>query len=250
MLGMLALVSPTTPLPVTTLITTDDSISRVKGSDGKIEKPISKRYARSSSTSPGLYSYMPSPRGVIEKYIFGIHSKTKRTLAEEAECGDEVACFSWIRDGVDPNEVDAYGYTPLLNAAALGRLNAVVELLKNGADINRSGPYGFHPIHAAAQNGHREVVSVLLKNGADINAQNEDKDTAMHLALRAHRIEIVYMLISNGGNVRIQGFQKKDCIQCAKDIGLFDLSNTLKNFNPTIGNHPYSAPEMPNRKKY
>lgn len=43
------------------------------------------------------------------------------------------------------------GYTPLLNAAVVGRLNAVVELIKNGADVNKPGPHGFTPLHAAAQ---------------------------------------------------------------------------------------------------
>lgn len=77
--------------------------------------------------------------------------KTKRCLAEEAECGDEVSVSAWIKDGVDPDELDHYGYTPLLNAAVLGRINAVESLLKSGAEVNRPGPFGFTPLHAAAQ---------------------------------------------------------------------------------------------------
>lgn len=110
--------------------------------------PVKKR---SQSVRPGLYSYMSSPSEAIQRYLLGYHAKTKRSLAEEAECGDETSVCSWIRDGCDPNELDAYGYTPLLNAAALGRLNAVVELIRNGADINKAGPFGFTPMHAAAQ---------------------------------------------------------------------------------------------------
>jgi ankyrin repeat protein len=103
---------------------------------------------RSVSSAPYLYSYMPNP---IQKYFFGVHAKTKRTLAEEAECGDEISVCSWIREGCDPNEEDHYGYTPLLNAAALGRVNAVHQLIKNNADVNKPGPFGFTPLHAAAQ---------------------------------------------------------------------------------------------------
>ena len=197
---------------------------------------------RSISTQPGLYSYMSDSKVALERILFGYHAKTKRSLAEEAESGDETSVFSWIREGVDPDEFDAYGYTPLLNAAALGRVNAVVELVRNGADVNKTGPFGFTPLHAAAQNGHREVVYILLGNGSDINAQNDDLDTPMHLALRAHRIEIVYMLLRHGGNSRIVGFNNKDCVQCARDIGLGDLAKTLKNFNPNMGTHPFSTP--------
>lgn len=108
---------------------------------------------RSISHSPNFYSSLPSPRDVIARYVFGVRPmlKTKRSLAEEAESGDEVSVSAWIKDGVDPDEIDHYGYTPLLNAAALGRVNAVESLIKSGADVNRPGPFGFTPLHAAAQ---------------------------------------------------------------------------------------------------
>lgn len=199
--------------------------------------------------APGLYSYMASPKQALQRYIFGYHEKTKRSLAEEAECGDEISVHSWIKEGYDPDELDAYGYTPLLNASALGRVGAVMELVKSGANVNKQGPYGFTPLHAAAQNGHREVVAELLKNGADINAQNDDKDTAMHLALRSLHIEIVYMLLRHGANSRVEGFNKKDCVQSAKDYGLLDLAHTLKNYNPSMGFHAQSAPAIKHRGK-
>lgn len=108
---------------------------------------------RSISHSPNFYQSLPSPRDVIARYVFGVRPmhKTKRCLAEEAECGDEVSVSAWIKDGVDPDELDHYGYTPLLNAAVLGRINAVESLLKSGAEVNRPGPFGFTPLHAAAQ---------------------------------------------------------------------------------------------------
>jgi ankyrin repeat protein len=200
-------------------------------------------YNRSISANPAVYSF--NPRQAIRRYVFGLHDKTKRSLAEEAESGDEVSVASWIREGVDPNECDAYGYSPLLNAAAMGRLGAVKELIKNGADVNKCGPYGYTPLHAAAQNGYREVVSLLLKNGANINAQNEEHNTSLHLALRAIRIEIVYMLVRNGGDVRIKGFMGKDCIQVARECGLIDMAQTLsRRSDASIGYHPYSAPEI------
>lgn len=215
-------------------------------------KPVSitkdtagKKIMRSVSASPYGSPFTPNARDVISRYLFGYHYKTKRSLAEEAECGDEVSVCSWIKDGVDPDETDAYGYTPLLNAAALGRLNAVVELVKSGANVNKPGPFGFTPLHAAAQNGHREVVAELLKNGANINAQNDDMDTPMHLALRAIHIEIVHMLLRNGGNSKLPGYNAKDCVQCAKDFGLIDLAKALKYYdNYSIGTHTFSTPNF------
>jgi len=116
-----------------------------------ITKPSDKMSKRKEKSAISLSDYLSHPSETFNRLVFGIHSKTKRTLAEEAESGDELSVNSWIRDGTDPNEVDAYGYTPLLNASANGRLKAVKNLIKNGADINKTGPFGYTPLHAAAQ---------------------------------------------------------------------------------------------------
>jgi ankyrin repeat protein len=196
-----------------------------------------------ASGSSSFYSYMTSPKEMLQ-YLLGYKSKTKRSLAEEAENGDETSVNTWIRDGCNPNEIDSYGYTPLLNASALGRQSAVEELIKAGANVNLAGPYGFTPLHAAAQNGHYEVVSILLKHGAHINAQNNDQDTALHLALRSHSIDVVYLLVKNGANSRIEGYMNKDCVTYAKELGFIDLSYRLSNFNVNLRNLPMSSPEF------
>lgn len=200
------------------------------------------KLVRSNSTSPKLYSYMSNPTETFKHYVLGVHAKTKRSLAEEAESGDDLSVNTWIRDGVDPNESDPYGYTPLINASTIGRIKVVKDLVKSGADVNKLGPFGFSPLHAAAQNGHSEIVAYLLRNGADINAQNQDKDTPMHLALRAHKIEIVYQLLSSGGNSRVTGFNKKDCIECAKESGFVDLAKILKNYSAFNETDHFHAP--------
>jgi len=189
-------------------------------------------------------SLMTHPRMTIQRFLFGMHQKTKRCLAEEAESGDETSVCSWLEEGYDPDELDSYGYTPLLNAASLGRYNAVNELIKNGADVNKRGPYGYTALHAAAQNGHRDVVSLLLSNGAQINAQNDDMDTPMHLALGTYRTEILFILLTSGGNVRIKGYGKKDCVELARELHLNDIAERLLTYATTSISSPHtqSAP--------
>jgi hypothetical protein len=76
---------------------------------------------RSISTSPSSTTTPQSPVVAIASYIkhlFGLNAKTtKRSLSEEAECGSPESLSEWLRQGSDPNEVDAYGYTPLVNAS-------------------------------------------------------------------------------------------------------------------------------------
>lgn len=171
-----------------------------------------------------------SVRSFVRRYILGVHEKTKRCLAEEAESGDNLSILSWIKDGSDVNEYDAYGYTPLINAAILGRLEVVQALIRSKADVNKKGPFGFTPLHAAAQCGHRDVVLCLLDNGAIVNAQNDDLDTPLHLALHSSNIDIVYILLKYGSNVFIKGLKQQNSIQTAKAANLGDLANFLEKY--------------------
>lgn len=193
-------------------------------------------------SSQSSLSHIEPIRKAFDKYVYGMTEKTKRSLAEEAESGDDNSLSSWIiRDGCCPNELDNYGYTPLLNASVAGRVNAVNELIKNGADVNKKGPYGFTPLHAAAQNGRREIVFALLHAGADINALNDDQDAPLHLAIRSNRIEIVNLLTKLGADVKCKGYNGKCCVQTAQETGMTDMARSLKNYNASMGSNAKPA---------
>jgi hypothetical protein len=95
------------------------------------------------------------PVGSLASYfknLFGLSAKpTKRSLSEEAESGSPESISEWLRQGSDPNEVDAYGYTPLINACLRGCQKSVKILLNSGADVNKQASHGYTAIHAAAQ---------------------------------------------------------------------------------------------------
>jgi hypothetical protein len=69
--------------------------------------------------------------------LFSSPQKTKRSLPEEAESGSVEGIKCWLREGADINAPDAYGYTPLMNAAMLGRLHIVKVLIELGADVQK-----------------------------------------------------------------------------------------------------------------
>ena len=60
--------------------------------------------------------------------------------------------------------------TPMMRAAAAGRISAVRYLLDKGARVNEKDPIGLTALMLAAAGGHLEVVKVLLAAGADPNA--------------------------------------------------------------------------------
>lgn len=72
---------------------------------------------RQMSSSPSFASASVTALGAYLKHLFGLNAKTtKRSLSEEAETGLPESIEEWVRQGSDPNEVDDYGYTPLVNA--------------------------------------------------------------------------------------------------------------------------------------
>jgi hypothetical protein len=113
--------------------------------------PVFQRQTSASASA----AYVTAPVTAITEYlkhILGLNARTtKRSLSEEAECGSPESLSEWLRKGSNANEVDAYGYTPLVNASLRGCIKSAKILLNNGADVNMKAMHGYSALHAAAQ---------------------------------------------------------------------------------------------------
>jgi cytohesin len=183
--------------------------------------------------------------------LFNSPQKTKRSLPEEAECGSVEGIKVWLREGnikkkaiyrniyfyfniigADIDAADAYGYTPLMNAAMLGRVAIVKALIDAGADIQKKGQFGYTALHAAAQNGHLDVVQTLVKYGASVNCKNDDGDIPLILgkrkfvywkillgffsiAVRGTHAEIIDYLLKAGSDIHQNGWLGQSAVHTA-----------------------------------
>lgn len=131
------------------------AIDRSKSTATNFERQSSSGNQTSSALSSSAGGLSTTPVQAVTAYLknlLGLSAKpTKRTLSEEAECGSPDSLREWLRQGSDPNEVDAYGYTPLVNACLRGCKKSATVLLANGADPNKKAIHGYTPLHAAAQ---------------------------------------------------------------------------------------------------
>ena len=82
----------------------------------------------------------------------------------------------------------------LHDAAEVGDLATVNQLLASGADVNTTDDDGVTALMIAAQNGHEVIVSALLSGGADVNAQFTNGVTALTLAQEGGHSVIVELL--------------------------------------------------------
>ncbi|MBC8869960.1 MAG: ankyrin repeat domain-containing protein [Planctomycetes bacterium] len=80
--------------------------------------------------------------------------------------------------GVDAKEQPG-GSTPLLVAAAFGRLEAARTLIEKGANVNAKSNDGATALHGAAFFCHTEMVKLLLVKGAEVDAKNKKGETPL-----------------------------------------------------------------------
>ena len=107
-----------------------------------------------------------------------LHSFCKRA-------GTEGMIKHLVQNGIDVNDKDADGETPLLNAIFRRYSSAVRMLIELGADVNAAN-YSSRDaaIHFAVGFDYHEIISLLLESGADYTATNIRGHTVAHLAAR------------------------------------------------------------------
>ena len=101
----------------------------------------------------------------------------KMTALQAASLGNPILLQKCIDDGMNIEEPDETGQTPLHMAADKGSLDCIMILLKNGADINVADNEGTTPLHAAVIRGSLDVTTFLLENGGNPDIEDEDGES-------------------------------------------------------------------------
>ena len=89
----------------------------------------------------------------------------------------------------------------LHHAVAVGDMNNVQALISSGIDINEKNKMGWTPLHTAIRNQQKTVAEFLIKNGADVNAKDNSGQTALHLVVVAGQKDLAELLIAKGADV-------------------------------------------------
>lgn len=147
--------------------------------------------------------------------------KEGTTTLLAATVGNDTGTIRQLVDAdVNVNAANVIGFTPLMNAAAQGNLEAARLLLSKGANVNAvSAPPGekvkngtialgqFTPLILAVAEGPVNLVKALLDAGANVDAQEARGMTPLMYAVATDHgdIEIVKTLIARGADVRARG---------------------------------------------
>lgn len=87
-------------------------------------------------------------------------------------------------DGVNPNQIDAFGNTPLHYAVYIDSKEVTNELLKFNANTNIQNKKGKTPLHIAVQHGNAYIARCLMTYGANPNCADSNGDTPLHSATK------------------------------------------------------------------
>lgn len=124
-------------------------------------------------------------------------------LHEAAKTGDLERVQKLVVQGVDVNEDNANGETPLILASLEGQGEVTSYLLQRGARVDARSSSGMSPLHAAAYGGHADIAALLIAKGADVNeSDNRFQVTPLHLAAEENRVAVAELLLKNGADVK------------------------------------------------
>ena len=102
--------------------------------------------------------------------------------------------------GIDVNSKDCLGRTPLIVAAASGKMEAVNFLLEKGADPFLTTNTGRNLLHAAVEGGNVLIVETALSNNIDINSKDDDGVTSLMIAASKNNLQVVEYLFCKGAD--------------------------------------------------
>lgn len=76
----------------------------------------------------------------------------------------------YIRQGESLDDIDEYGFTPLIECAITRQADIAQQLLTRAVDVNKPDVTGRTPLHWAADNNDVDLARLLLNHGANPNA--------------------------------------------------------------------------------
>ena len=133
---------------------------------------------------------------------------TDGDMREAFRKGDTQEVERLIRAGVDVNNKENDGVTPIHCAAENGHTDTVQLLLDHGANVNVKDAEGYTPISEAAENGHRDTVRLLLDHGANVDAEDDEGDTPISQAANNGHTDTVKLLLTAGADPHISGYRE------------------------------------------
>ncbi|MBX3709167.1 MAG: ankyrin repeat domain-containing protein [Gammaproteobacteria bacterium] len=122
------------------------------------------------------------------------------SLADAILQEDIQAVRQVLRYGEDINQIDEYGFTPLIEAAIVDNIEISTYLLSQGADPNKQDVTGGTALQWAVENNNQSLCQLLLKYRANPNAYNFAGQPVLVMPTLRQQAELRQLLITAGAD--------------------------------------------------
>ena len=122
------------------------------------------------------------------------------TLADAILEEDLKSVQQLLRYGEDVNQIDEYGFTPLIEAAIVDNIEISRLLLNQGANPNQQDVTGGTALHWAAENNNTNLCELLLDHHANPNAYNFAGQPVIVMPTLRHQSGLRQLLVRRGAD--------------------------------------------------
>jgi hypothetical protein len=123
------------------------------------------------------------------------------TLADAILQRDINAVHLLLQRGVNVNDIDEYGFTPLIETAIIDNIEFMQVILGYGADPNQQDVTGGTALQWAAENNNYEICKLLLERGANPNAYNFSGQPVLVMPMLRRQSKLRQLMIEKGADL-------------------------------------------------
>ena len=160
--------------------------------------------------------------------LYAMEQPTTSSIHDAAQKGNLAEVQRWLDQGIDINQQDEDGSTPLFTATLNDHQNIVEFLITHGANINQQKHDDTTPLLAATIMERQNIAECLITHGANVNQQDKGGSVPLHWAISFRFQNIISLLISHGANPLIQDKYLHNAIYLANDLAGVNLAGKNK----------------------
>lgn len=123
------------------------------------------------------------------------------TLADAIIYNETQKVEQLLKQGADVNEIDGYGYTPLIEAAIADNLPMAQLMLQHRAKVNEPDLMGNTALHWSTENNNIKLSKLLLSLGADANAYTKYGQPVLVKPLMRRQHDLKELLYQYGASL-------------------------------------------------
>jgi hypothetical protein len=123
------------------------------------------------------------------------------SLANTIIYGEKEHVLQALQQGADPNEVDEYGFRPLIEAAIANKKNIAELLLDHGAQVDQEDSSGRTTLSWAVENSNAALCELLLSRGANPNHYTRSNQPLLSTPILRNEMTVKNILYHYGADL-------------------------------------------------